>query len=345
MVKPNPALERYLRLKQEEGFYSHYHLSYGTLKQGEERFIVYEDKNSEKIFDLASLTKAFVTAPLVFKSIRGLTELSAKNLSFGAWVGRASRIFHPKVQKIPLANFLSHTSGLPPWKNMWVGRCSSKGFFTPFNRPLFVDRLNYYLSHSSELTGRFYSDIGFILLGLGLELKYQKKLPEVFLKYCKKELSIQEPQLWFERRAKNSKKFVPTGFCALRMRELRGEVHDENCAAMGRVGGHAGLFGTGLGLINFLGRFLLTKEAERLLLWSSGQQAFGWCPGNTKSSLVFAHGKGLGHLGFTGCAFWLDPATWNFGIFLTNRVRYSRVTPEFTAIRREVFTKIDESVS
>ena len=69
------------------------------------------------------------------------------------------------------------------------------------------------------------------------------------------------------------------------MRELRGEVHDENCAAMGRVGGHAGLFGTGLGLINFLGRFLLTKKQSAFFFGLQGNRLLAGAPA-LKSSLV-----------------------------------------------------------
>ena len=55
---------------------------------------------------------------------------------------------------------------------------------------------------------------------------------------------------------------ISTGFCALRNRQLLGEVHDENCAALGSVAGHCGLFSTGAWLDTYLKEFLRSSDGQ-----------------------------------------------------------------------------------
>jgi CubicO group peptidase (beta-lactamase class C family) len=70
----------------------------------------------------------------------------------------------------------------------------------------------------------------------------------------------------------------------------------------------------------------------------------GFRRGNGQSSGVFANGNGMGHLGWTGTAFWLDWSSKKYGIFLTNRVISGRVSPRITDIRRKVFQLLDASL-
>ena len=228
---------------------------------------------------------------------------------------------------------------------MWTLSHPSEGLKGPLNQSSLVEKVNYYIGTSKPLKGALYSDIGFILLGLGLELKSGFSLGQLFEKYCKKTLNLEGLKLFFKPGQGLKKSVVSTGYCSVRQRVLCGEVHDENCAAIGGVAGHAGLFGTGQSLLEFLRAFVFTKEAKRLFAWSERLGPYGWRLGNTPSTAIFAQGRSLGHFGFTGCAFWVDPATWDFLIFLTNRVLYSRVSSEFNGIRKEVFSKITESLS
>ena len=52
-------------------------------------------------------------------------------------------------------------------------------------------------------------------------------------------------------RLKGAERCAPTERCPQRGRLLRGEVHDENSAALGGVSGHAGLVGTLHGVAGF----------------------------------------------------------------------------------------------
>src|SRR5690606_3621007 len=54
-----------------------------------------------------------------------------------------------------------------------------------------------------------------------------------------------------ERKHELALRAPPTERCEWRGRLIRGEVHDENTAALGGVSGHAGLFGTARGMATF----------------------------------------------------------------------------------------------
>jgi CubicO group peptidase (beta-lactamase class C family) len=111
---------------------------------------------------------------------------------------------------------------------------------------------------------------------------------------------------------------------------LRGEVHDENAFALGGAAGHAGLFGTLDGVLDFArellaGRALapasvaaIRAEARptRTLGWEIRHE--GWAGGASCSPAT------IGHTGFTGTGLWLD---WTRGLawaLLTNRVHPTR---------------------
>jgi CubicO group peptidase (beta-lactamase class C family) len=64
----------------------------------------------------------------------------------------------------------------------------------------------------------------------------------------------------------------------------------------------------------------------------------GWRKGRDASAKTFAQGRGCGHLGFTGTAFWVDPLTRGFGIILTNRVISGRISTAIKDMRAQAFS-------
>lgn len=120
---------------------------------------------------------------------------------------------------------------------------------------------------------------------------------------------------------------------------LRGEVHDPTARKMGGVAGHAGLFTTTADLARFARMLLrggLADDGRRVLSAESiaqlttvqspsgipEQRSLGW-----DLTSPYARPRGtlypvtsFGHTGFTGCAFWLDPASRSFYVLLSNRV-------------------------
>ena len=89
---------------------------------------------------------------------------------------------------------------------------------------------------------------------------------------------------------------MPSAYCHIRQRLLQGEVHDENCAARGGVSGHAGLFGSGDDLINYLRTLFAHRVGQEILRRDVGLQ-------HGAEGVLSAQGTLRGHLGFTGTSF------------------------------------------
>jgi len=162
-----------------------------------------------------------------------------------------------------------------------------------------------------------YSDINFILLGLAIERLTGRKLDQLPLP---RGLTFRpDPNLC-----------AATERCTWRGRVMKGEVHDENAFALGGASGHAGLFGTADGVLDFalsllsgtamsLASLKLLKtrqSATRTLGWETSYE--GWSGGNRCSAAT------IGHTGFTGTGLWIDFERRIAWTLLTNRVHPTR---------------------
>jgi CubicO group peptidase (beta-lactamase class C family) len=115
-----------------------------------------------------------------------------------------------------------------------------------------------------------------------------------------------------------------------RGRMLRGEVHDENCFALGGATGHAGLFGSLRAVLAYVqdlmnGRVLSPAALEVMRRPHHAERALGWQisgPGFSGGSLCSP--QTLGHTGFTGTGVWMDFGRGYAWALLTNRVHPSR---------------------
>jgi CubicO group peptidase (beta-lactamase class C family) len=130
---------------------------------------------------------------------------------------------------------------------------------------------------------------------------------------------------------------APTEHCEFRGRVVRGEVHDENCAAYGGIAGHAGMFGRADAVLDF-GLAMLDALAGRscwldqaLVRWAvrprpGGGHVVGWdtpsAQGASAGSLFSL--RSFGHLGFTGTSIWCDPTRGLCAVLLSNRVHPTR---------------------
>jgi CubicO group peptidase (beta-lactamase class C family) len=158
-----------------------------------------------------------------------------------------------------------------------------------------------------------YSDINFILLGIAIERVTGRGLDAWPLGTG---LSYGPPPGLA----------VATEHCSWRGRVMRGEVHDENAFALGGAAGHAGLFGTVDGVLDFAAGLLSdpaahvgirTRQAgERTLGWEVCHA--GWSGGQACSA------ETIGHTGFTGTGLWIDWARGLAWTLLTNRVHPTR---------------------
>ncbi|PSJ38017.1 serine hydrolase domain-containing protein [Allosphingosinicella deserti] len=162
-----------------------------------------------------------------------------------------------------------------------------------------------------------YSDINFILLGIAIERLTGKPLSDWPL----------GPGL---RYGPPPGPAVATEDCTWRGRVMKGEVHDENAWALGGAPGHAGLFGTVAGVLDFAVSLLDGRgaspsiieairtpvHADRTCGWE--RRFDGWHGGDACS------GETIGHTGFTGTGLWIDFDRGIAWTLLTNRVHPTR---------------------
>jgi CubicO group peptidase (beta-lactamase class C family) len=308
-------------------------------------------------FDLASLTKPLVTASLCIWAV------STGRLALDDRLD----CFLPKTRipasKRPLSirHLLNHSSGLPAYSP----------FYTDLIRIPPPERREALLSGilDSPLEGKpgiasHYSDLGFILLGMLLEDLLGNSLDSLAatilsssifseeLHYCRMDVDT-DPSIPSKRLSDAHCTFTATEYCSWRKRFLLGEVHDENAYCLGGVAGHAGLFGTVYGVVQWLRLLHSLYRGERQHLdstWSSsvmrefwdrtGSSPEGtWVLGfDTPSSQGSSAGKffsprSIGHLGFTGTSFWLDLEKDILIVLLTNRVYPSRSNDRMKSFR------------
>jgi CubicO group peptidase (beta-lactamase class C family) len=287
-----------------------------------------DSPGSKIYFDLASLTKPLVTSLSLLRLIE-MGQLDWED-RLGTLIDRAV----PRVlQEIRLASLINHSSGLAPHRDFWKDavlvndeeRCGWLLDTLLVEQPLY-----------REGTDIRYSDLGYMLLGLVIEQKAGKNLAEFWKDVVATPLDI-EKELFFplKKGVPSGGHVAPTGTCPWSGEELRGLVHDDNCRAMGGAGGHAGLFGTASAVLTLCLEILKlcrgeksrlpvsTPTFQRALLkisnkeWSAG---FNHPSAQGSSSGRYFSKKSLGHLGFTGTSFWIDPESGIVVVLLTNRV-------------------------
>ena len=324
------------------GHFTHCHMQCGRLHSPSSEVQYQLASNTLARYDLASLTKALVTSPLVFWSLsKEGKKLSCK---IQDWLGSTHSKFSKKILEMPIMSLLSHRSGLPDWGCLWTVCLGDRSqSLCPRDRLFF--RLNNFADSCSPSGAYVYSDLGFIILGLCLEEKYNLRLNDLFQELLS-DMGLSESTLSFNRKHTEREQSIPVGFCPMRGRELAGEVHDENASVLSGEMGHAGLFGTLKDIADFLaaltevdwGRWLINENRQQRSFGERMVGLSGWHQGSGDSSKPFKNGRSIGHLGFTGTAFWMDPDSYQYGILLTNRIIHARISPWITRFRSSIFS-------
>ena len=201
--------------------------------------------------------------------------------------------------------------------------CLAHRTFLPAVEPIYTygddpDRLRAFVLQREWRHGEpVYSDINFILLGIAIERITGRSLREWPL----------GPGLSYGPPPGPA---VATEACSWRGRVMKGEVHDENAFALGGAPGHAGLFGTVAGVLDYARGLLdgsgaspAMLEAMRTPVYShrtcGWERRFdGWPGGNACSA------ETIGHTGFVGTGLWIDFERGLAWTLLTNRVHPTR---------------------
>lgn len=296
----------------------------------------------DTLFDIGSITKvAFTTTVLALAVAQNRINIK---MSLGEIDPRFAAT---PVSQITCEELLSHCAGLIWWY--------------PLHEQKNIQWKDWLIANLKQLQVQkagvktVYSDPGFWMLGFFVE----KAFPEY---------SGNWKRLFSEKIAAplkmNGVAFGPVeknNCAATEFREgapVQGEVFDENCAALGGVFTHAGLFGSAAGLAplarawlsaakgqnGFLDAKVAQTFTQKLGRLSDSSWALGW---DTKSAKGSTAGdkfsmKSFGCLGFPGCSLWVDPEQEGFVLFFSNRVHPSRHDDRIKEIRPRLHDAISD---
>jgi CubicO group peptidase (beta-lactamase class C family) len=256
-------------------------------------------------FDLASLTKVIATTTIIL-TLAGQGRLD---------LDRPLTDAIPDLRQYDVAN--------APERRITFRDCLAHRTFLPAVEPIYTygddpDRLRAFVLQRAWRHGPpVYSDINFILLGIAIERLTGAPLSAWPLGEGLSYGPAPGPA-------------VATEACPWRKRVMKGEVHDENCFALGGATGHAGLFGTVHGVLDFAAGLLDGSGATADMLSAirtplrdhrtcGWEKKFdGWHGGDACSP------ETIGHTGFTGTGLWVDFDTGLAWTLLTNRVHPTR---------------------
>jgi len=302
------------------------------------------------VWDLASLTK------VVGLTTAAMMLVDEGKLDVGAPVTRYVPEFAAGGDSVTVRHLLTHSSGLPAWKPFFQGVRSRRQMLSLVNaEPL----------EAAPGARMVYSDLGAMLLTEIVERVSGQRLDRflqgrLFRPLGMRQTRFRPPRSWLERIAPTE---VDTTW---RHRLVRGEVHDENAAAMGGVSGHAGLFSAAPDLVRFAqcllregraggergdggdrgergdrgeGRLIgaaTIAEFTRVQQPGFSSRALGWdTPSENSSAGARLSARAFGHTGFTGTSIWIDPERDLFVILLTNRVYPTRENNLIRDVRRQ----------
>ena len=329
------------------------------------------------LFDIASLTKPIAAALFLALSQEGHLSpdgVAAEVLPFTSP--------DPRAREIRFAHLLAHTSGLPAWLPLYEKVATAE---TAEGRPLpgtaeghdriLSEVLSLPLSRDPG-AGWEYSDIGFMLLGRAIEVAGFHSLDRLLASMVTGPLRMRETRYLPLAAISECEtgRLIPTGWSEVRQREKVGEVDDENAAAMGGVAGHAGLFSTAGDLFLFAREIVRARKGEgRVLTRPSAvgmttrvarpsgcprtlgfdtptpphSSPIGDSPGNAPHSQAGerAPSDAVGHLGYTGCSLWIDPARGISVILLTNRVVFGSGNRKLSALRPRIHDAVWKGIA
>jgi CubicO group peptidase (beta-lactamase class C family) len=291
-------------------------------------------------YDLASLTKVVAAtgmAMLLWQRRQLDLDTLLADLLPGFVIGMGDGA---RRRRVTLRMLLAHASGLPASVPLYE-TCRTR-----------VQMLRAVLRMELETDpggSTAYSDPGFMLLGLALEVLAGKSLRAFTATEIFQPLGMHATR--FRPEAFEFPAIPPTEEDKLfRGRTVQGEVHDENCFVLGGVSGHAGLFAPAGDLLLFAEAMLAPLRAghadtlftpdavslftRRAELLPGSTRALGWdTPGPESSSGHDFRPGSFGHLGFTGTSLWIDPERDLAIVLLTNRTFPARAKKGIQQVR------------
>lgn len=327
------------------------------------------------LYDLASVTKVTATVPALMKLYDekkySLDDKLSKHLDF---------LVNSNKNNFIIRDILTHSSGFKSWipfyketikndsiRKLYYKTKKENGYSIKVAEDLYLldsfrDSI-YDMILISEINqkGKYvYSDLGFYLFP-----KFVEKLSgKSFLDYVYDNFYFKlgcwtttyNPTEKF-----NKSCIVPTeNDLSFRLQQLHGYVHDQGCAMLGGVSGHAGLFSSAndiakimqvflnngkYGGINFFSEKTVTLFTSYQTDSTKNRRGLGWdkpLPNDRTKGLgsESASFKAYGHSGYTGTMVWADP---HYGIcFVFNSNRVYQDAENWKIIKMNIRTDIEE---
>lgn len=271
-------------------------------------------------YDLASVTKVLagtaVIASLIEDGTISLDTHAVEHL--------------PDVDpRVTVRHLLQHGSGLPAWRKFYLetgdlayGTQACKAHVERLIRSVPLD--------VAPDARHLYSDVGFLWLLLIAEASSGLPFQRLFHERVALPSGVADLRWGWPNAA------ATEWPCPYRHVGIEGVVHDLNCASLGGVSTHAGLFGTSRAVARLGEAFLEAARGNPVFarlpgptlrtFWSlkgPGSHRCGWDGisrgGYTSSGARFPD-DGIGHLGYTGTSIWMSPERRTVVALLTNRV-------------------------
>lgn len=300
----------------------------------------------ERVFDLASLTKPMLAAAVARSSLRIDAPLS----------DYLPELVGSPGGDAPIELLLAHRAGLEPNLELFAPVRDGR----PFARESALEQAARALR--SDLPSQLprgghppiYSDLGYILVGEALARHEGARdageaIERLVIDHLGLAGELGTARSLADALADFDARVVPTEDIPWRGGVIRGIVHDENAMALtGRGGsGHAGIFGTVRGVVGFAAAVVDSLRASDRrhaplgdLRWATRERPGGALRagfdgksprGSSAGASMPSHA--IGHLGFTGTSFWIDPDRLLVVGVLTNRVHPSRESDAIRAFR------------
>lgn len=307
------------------------------------------------LYDVASVTKAAVTSVLAMQAVAAeLIRLDDPVRRYlPEFIDDDVATDDPKAA-VTIRQLLAHSGGLAAHRPFYL------------TVPEGLDRRTRIMRAAAgePLAGppgarSLYTDLGFILMGWILERAYGARLDAQAHQRLFAPLRLQaclfspvgDASIDAGPRPIDLGPVAATERCPYRQRVVVGQVHDMNAFAMDGIAGHAGLFSTAADLALLAqalvaawrgdaGPSLVERDVVREFWRPAGVPGSTWRlgwdgPANANSQAGARLSRAaVGHLGFTGCSLWIDPARDLIIVLLSNRIHPAvRDDPRFRMFR------------
>lgn len=306
-----------------------FHLTCGLARRSPPR-----QAAQDQPYDLASLTKALagstVAASLVHEGLLDPSAPVSEHL--------------PQIDpRITLQHLLDHTSGLPKWNALYADHETAWGLHA--TRQAMLDAACRTPLEAPPGERHVYTDIGYLVLLRLIEAVTGRPFDQLFAERVLEPAGIHDLRWGWPMAAATER-------CPVRGALIEGTVHDLNCAALGGVSTHAGLFGTARS-VSLLAQRLLDATASPsaharlpgavLAAWWArrglGSHTGGWdtvSRGSYTSTGACFPDDAVGHLGYTGTSLWISPSRQTIVTLLTNRIHERDDLTGIRAVRPEL---------